>query len=106
MRWDGKDMEILRLSFANIKKHKRESILFMILITLGIVLLSASASSVMGIKKITPQMVKESGCFENFVYFNQDNYSDRYLEFLKENPDIESFDHTSFVTDIIKVKNY
>ncbi|MCR5702416.1 MAG: FtsX-like permease family protein [Lachnospiraceae bacterium] len=97
---------ILRLSFANIKKHKKESILFMILITLGMVLLSASVSSVMTIKKITPQMVKESGCFENFVQFMQKDYSDRFLSFLAESKDVESFEHTSVVTDIINVKNY
>ena len=97
-------MKILRLSFANIKKHKKESILFMILITLGMVLLAASVSSVGGIKMITPRMVEESGCYKNFVYIRQNNYSDVYLEFLKENPDVESFDHTSFVSDIIKVR--
>ena len=96
--------KILRLSFANIKKHKKESILFMLLITFGMVLLSASVSSVLGIKKITPQMVEESGCFKNFVYIRQENYSSVYLEYLKENPDVESFDHTSFVSDILKVK--
>ena len=97
-------MRILRLSFANIKKHKKETILFMILITLGIVLFAASVSSVFGIKKITPRMVEESDCFKNFVYITQDRYSDIYLEFLKENPEVESFNHTAFVTDIIKVR--
>ena len=96
--------KILRLSFANIKKHKKESILFMVLIVLGVVLLSAAVSAVTGIKKITPQMVEASGCYKNFVSIRQKNYSDRYLEFLKGNPDVESFDHTSFVTDIIKVR--
>ncbi|MBR5420566.1 MAG: ABC transporter permease [Lachnospiraceae bacterium] len=96
--------KILRLSFANIKKHKKESVLFMILITLGVVLLSASVSAVTGIKTITPRMVEESGCYKNFVSIRQDHYSDRYLEFLKENPDVESFDHAGFVTDIIKAR--
>ena len=96
--------KIIRLSFANIKKHKKESMLFMILITLGIVFLSASVSAVTGIKEITPRMVEESGCYKNFVQIKQDHYSDRYLEFLKDDPDVESFDHTAFVSDIIKVR--
>ncbi|MBO6300226.1 MAG: ABC transporter permease [Lachnospiraceae bacterium] len=96
--------KILRLSFANIKKHRKESILFMILITLGIVLLSASVSAVTGIKMIIPRMAEESGCYKNFVQIKQDRYSDRYLEFLENHPDVESFDHTAFVSDIIKVK--
>ncbi|MCR5251398.1 MAG: ABC transporter permease [Lachnospiraceae bacterium] len=96
--------KILRLSFANIKKHKKESILFLILITLGVVLLSSAVSAVTGIKTIMPQMVEESACYKNFVSIRQDHYSDRYLEFLKGNPDVESFDHAGFVTDIIKVR--
>ena len=98
-------MKILRLSFANIKKHRKESILFMILITFGIILFAASVSSVLGIKQITPKMVEESGCFKNFVYIKQDNYSDIYLEFLKDNEQVESFNHTSFVSDSIKVRS-
>ena len=98
-------MKILRLSFANIKKHKKESILFMILITFGIILFAASFSSVLGIKQITPKMVEESGCFQNFVYIRQDNYSDIYLEFLKDNEQVESFNHTGFVSDNIKVRS-
>ncbi len=97
-------MKILRLSFANIKKHRKESILFMILITFGIILLAASVSSVLGIKQITPKMVEESGCFKDFVYIKQDNYSDIYLEFLKENEQVKSFNHTGFVSDNIKVR--
>ena len=97
--------KILRLSFANIKKHKKESVLFLILITLGIVLLSASVSAVTGIGKITPRMVEESGCYKNLVSIRQDHYSDRYLEFLEDKADVESFDHTSFVTDMIKVRS-
>ena len=96
--------KILRLSFANIKKHKKESVLFLILITLGMVLLSAAVSAVTGIGKITPRMVEESGCYKNLVSIRQAHYSDRYLEFLEDNPDVESFDHTSFVSDMIKVR--
>ncbi|MCR4586350.1 MAG: ABC transporter permease [Lachnospiraceae bacterium] len=97
--------KILRLSLANIKKHKKESILLMILITLGIVLLSSSVSAVSGIKKITPRMAEESGCYKNLVQIRADHYSDRYLEFLKDNPDVESFNHTGFVSDMLKVRD-
>ena len=98
--------KIIRLSFANIKKHKKESVLLVILTLLCIMLMSAAVSSMFGIKKITPSMVKESGCFQNFIYFNQENYSDKYLSFLEEDERVESYDHTGLVTDILKVKNY
>ncbi len=98
--------KIIRLSIANIKKHKKESILLMILTLLCIVLLSASVSSICGIKKITPTMVEETGCYKNTVQFNQDKYSDKYLAFLEEDPRVESYAHTGAITDMFKVKNY
>ena len=97
--------KILRLSLANIKKHGKESILLTILIVFCITLLSSSVSAVKGIKKITPRMVEESGCYKNFVYVYQENYSNRYLAFLEADPRIEDYDHTSMVTDILKVRN-
>lgn len=96
--------KILRLSFANIKKHKKESILLAILILFCISLLSSSVSAISGIKKITPCMIEESGCFQSFVSVIQEHYSDRYLTFLEEDPRVESYDHTAMVTDILKVK--
>ena len=78
----------------------------MILNLLCICLLSASVSSLFGIKKITPCMVKESGCFSNFVYFDQEAYTDKYLTFLETDPRVKGYDHTGLVTDVLKVKNY
>ena len=43
--------------------------------------------------------------YKNLVQIRQDHYSDRYLEFLKDTPDVESFDHTSFISDMIKVRS-
>ena len=96
--------KILRLSMANIRKHKKESILLTILIFLCITLLSSSVAAVKGIKKVTPSMVEESGCYKNFVYVYQETYSDRYLAYLEGDPRVEDYDHTSMVTDILKVR--
>ena len=71
--------KILRLSLANIKKHGKESVLLTILIFLCITLLSSAVSAVKGVKWVMPGMVENSGCYKNFVYVNQDKYSDRYL---------------------------
>lgn len=98
--------KIIRLSLANIKKHKKESILLMVLIVLCISLLSSALSAVVGIKRITPCMVEESGCYKNFVYFEQENYSDRYLAFFEGDSRVEDYNHTSMVTsNVIKIKN-
>jgi len=96
--------KILRLSMANIKKHGRESILLTILIFLCITLLSSAVSAVKGIKLVMPSMVENSGCYKNFIYINQDKYSDRYLAFLENDPRVEGYDHTSMVTDLLKVR--
>lgn len=98
--------KVLRLSFANIKKHKKESVLLVILTMLCITLFASSVSSIAGITKIVPDMVEETGCFTNFVYIFQEDYSDRYLAFLEDDPRVESYDHTGMVMDIVKVKNY
>jgi ABC-type antimicrobial peptide transport system permease subunit len=89
---------------ANIKKHGRESILLTILIFLCITLLSSAVSAVKGIKLVMPSMVENSGCYKNFIYINQDKYSDRYLAFLENDPRVEGYDHTSMVTDLLKVR--
>ena len=96
--------KILRLSFANLKKHKKESVLLAVLVIFCMTLLASSVSSISGIKRITPVMVRESGCFTNFADIRQEYYSDRYLTFLEEDPRIVSYDHTAMVTDILKVR--
>lgn len=98
--------KVIRLSLANIKKHGRESILLTILIFLCITLLSSAVSAVKGIGRIMPGMVEKSGCYKNFIYVNQDKYSDRYLAFLEEDPRVEGYDHTSMVTDLLKVRTH
>ena len=97
--------KIIRLSLANIKKHKKETVLLTILVVLCITLLSSSLSAVNGIGQVTPSMVKESECYKNQVYFNQDVYSDKYLGYFEKETCVEDYDHTSMVTaDVIKVK--
>jgi len=96
--------KILRLSMANVKKHGKESILLTILIFLCITLLSSAVSAIKGVKQITPSMIENSGCYKNFVYMDQDKYSDRYLTFFETDPRVESYDHTGMVTDLFKVR--
>ncbi len=98
--------KIIRLSIANIKKHKKESILLGILIMLCVMLLSSSVASFIGIGSITPKMVEESGCYRNFVSINQDVYTDKYLVFLEEDSRVESYQHASGCYGNSEIKNY
>ena len=111
MRWDGKApgyemKKIIRLSYANIKKHKKESILLGILIMLCTMLFASSIASLIGIRKITPKMAEETGSYRNFVLLDQDIYSDKYLIFLDDESKVKSYAHTNYVNGNIEIKNY
>ena len=98
--------KIIRLSMANIKKHKKESILLGILIMLCTILFASSIASLIGIRKITPKMAEETGSYRNFVLFDQDIYSDKYLIFLDDESKVKSYAHTNYVNGNIEIKNY
>ena len=87
--------KIIRLALGNIRKHKKESFLLGLLVTLGMILLAAAVSSLSGIEKITPKMVEESGCYQNFVRIDQSVYTDHFLTFFEDNPDVKRYDHIS-----------
>jgi len=96
--------KIIRLSKANINRHKKETILLGVLIFLCAVLLASSVTDLLGIKKITPQMVEESGCYKNFIYVDQSIYADGFLTFLDEDERVTDYSHASVVYWETKVK--
>lgn len=105
MRWDGNEMKIIRLSIANIKKHKKESILLGILIAFCTILFAAALSAFSGIKKITPDMAEKTGCFRNFVTINQKDYSSSFLAYFEGNPEVEKYDHVSMANGSLKIND-
>lgn len=98
--------KIIRLSIANIRKHKKESILLGILALFCTTLMASSVSSIVGIGKITPNMVEKSECYKNFVQIGQADYKDNFLSFFEEYPGIEKYDHACVLSGILKIKNY
>ena len=84
-------MNILRLSKAKIRKNKKESVLLIILTAICMMLISACIAALIGIGRITPEMVKESGCFKNQVIINQNIYSRNFLGFLEEDDRVEGY---------------
>ena len=90
MKWDGRKMyKIIRLSKANIKRHKKESFLLGLLVMMCAILFASSLSSFSVIKKIIPKMVEESGCYKNFIDIDQKIYSDQLLSFMDEDARIK-----------------
>lgn len=99
--------KIIRLSKANMNRHKKETVLLGLLVMLCAILLASSVTSLMGIKKIVPKMVEESGCYRNNIYINQNIYSDKFLSFLEQDERVADYAHASMVYDEeMKIRNY
>lgn len=98
--------KIIRLSKANIKRHKKESFLLGLLVMMCAILFASSLSSFSVIKKIIPKMVEESGCYKNFIDIDQKIYSDQLLSFMDEDARITDYSHVSYVWGEPKIKNY
>ena len=64
---------------GKIKLTLMRILVYSILIFLCITLLSSAVAALKGVKRVMPGMVENSGCYKNFIYVNQDKYSDRYL---------------------------
>ena len=78
--------KIIRLSLANIKKHKFEAVSMALLVMMCILLSGSSLSSSVGIKAIFQNVMEKTGSYENFVLILEKNYDKEYLNILKEYP--------------------
>ena len=67
--------KIVRLSWANIKKHKLESIALMILVMLCMMLCASALGGIIGLKNIFPNMMKNTGSYENYVLINEKDFA-------------------------------
>ena len=67
--------KIIRLSTAKLKKNKKDSILTVILAMICTILLSSSVSSLIGIGKIIPKIVEDTGFYSNLSTFDQAVYT-------------------------------
>ena len=97
--------KVIRLSIANIRKHRKESILLGILVAFCGALIASALSSIVGIGRITPNIVSSSECYKNFVQINQEDYTDKFLAFFEENESVKRYDHVSMVTEMLKIKD-
>mgnify|MGYP003447296956 FL=1 len=71
--------KILRLSFANIKKHKFESVSLAVLIMVCMLLIGSSLASTVGIKDIFSNVMEKTGSYENFILMLEKNYDKEYI---------------------------
>ena len=81
--------KIVRLSWANIKKHKLETIALVILISLCMLLVSSSLEGINGLKTIFPNMMKNTESYENYMLVTESSYDKEYEKILSSDERVE-----------------
>ena len=60
--------KILRLSWANIRKHKLETAALVVLVTLCMLLMSSALEGIKGAKSIFPHLMEHTCRYENHIF--------------------------------------
>ena len=81
--------KIVRLSWANIRKHKIESVSLVILVMLCMLLAGSSLSGSFGIRTIFPHLMEQTGSFENYMLLEDKAYDKEYEEILRKDSRVE-----------------
>lgn len=93
MTWGGNMEKILRLSFANMKKHKKQTILLTLLIVLCMAITSAAIVGSIDMTSIFPRVADEYAVHKNALYIKEDYYSDSFIQLLREDERVTDIDH-------------
>lgn len=90
---------IIRLSLFNLKKHRLEAFFLAVLILICTLLLGSSLASSSGINRIFPDLMEKTGCWENMIVMNRQNFSTQLLDVLTEMDSVTGADHISLIYD-------
>ncbi len=93
MIWGGNMNKILRLSFANIKKHKKQTLLLMLLIVFCMAIMASAISGSFDMKSIFPRAADEYAVHKNMIIVKDEIYSDRVISLLREDERVTDTDH-------------
>lgn len=93
MIWGGNMEKILRLSFANMKKHKKQTILLTLLIVFCMAVTSAAAAGSIDMTGIFPRVAEEYAVHKNALYIKEDYYNDSFIRLLREDERVTDIDH-------------
>ena len=85
--------KILRLSFANIKKHKKQTILLTLLIVFCMAITSAAIAGSIDMTGIFPRVADEYAVHKNALYIKEDYYNDSFIRLLREDERVTDIDH-------------
>ena len=92
MIWGGNMEKILRLSFANIKKHKKQTILLTLLIVFCMAITSAAIAGSIDMTSIFPRVADEYAVHKNALYIKEDYYNDSFIRLLREDERVTDID--------------
>lgn len=92
MTWGGNMEKILRLSFTNIKKHRKQTILLTLLIVFCMAITSAAIAGSIDITSIFPRVADEYAIYKNALYINEDYYNDSFIRLLREDERVTAVD--------------
>lgn len=84
---------ILRLSLANIKKHKMQSLMLALLIMCCMMISGAAISSKMSIQNLYPDVMKEHGIHNNGFIIREKSFNDGIIEILSEDDRVRNITH-------------
>ncbi len=85
--------KILRLSFANIKKHKKQTILLTLLIVFCMAITSAAIAGSIDMTGIFPRVADAYAVHKNALYIKEDYYNDSFIRLLREDERVTDIDH-------------
>lgn len=85
--------KIRRLSFANMKKHKKQTILLTLLIMFCMSVTSAAIVGNIDMTGIFPRVADVYAVHKNALYIKEDYYNDSFIRLLREDERVTDIDH-------------
>ncbi|MBQ3918999.1 MAG: hypothetical protein II695_04945, partial [Oscillospiraceae bacterium] len=84
---------ILRLSLANIRKHKKQTALLALLIMLCMAITSSACAGYFDMKDIFPRVAEQYAVHKNFMKINKGFYEPGFIDILKSDSRVTDVEH-------------
>ncbi len=90
-------MKILRLSLFNIKKHKKEAVTLIFLITISVLFMGIAIVNLKKADTILNNTYKETDCKDSIYCIEEEDYRTEYKEVFEKNSDISDLMQTEIL---------
>ncbi len=89
--------KILRLSWANIRKHKLETVALVVLVTLCMLLMGSALEGIKGAKSIFPHLMEHTCRYENHILIPDEYYKEAFADILASDERVSDAAHTEVI---------